>query len=69
MEKIIEVSAVDEEKAIQYCLDRLLDPSQFGGPWFNGDSAEAEDWMGDVFTEAVEYFLEGLGITYKVTED
>lgn len=68
MEKIIEVSAADEEKAIQYCLDCLLEPSQFGGPWFNGDSAEAEDWMGDVFLEAVEHFLEGLGYTYRVGE-
>lgn len=69
MEKIIEVSAKTEAEAINHCFDHLLDPNQHGGAWFHGDSAEAEDWMGDVFLEAVEYFLEGLGYTYKVKYD
>lgn len=69
MERIIEVSIRDEAEAINHCFDRLLDPNQYGGPWFNGDPAEAEDWMGDVFLEAVEYFLEGLGYTYKVKDN
>ena len=69
MEKIIEVSAKTEAEAIDHCFDRLLDPNQYGGAWFHGDPTEAEDWMGDVFLEAVEYFLEGLGYTYKVKYD
>ena len=69
MRKIIEVSTRDEVEAINHCFDRLLDPDQYGGAWFHGNHAEAEDWMGDVFLEAVEYFLEGLGYTYKVKDD
>lgn len=69
MEKIIEISTETEAEAINHCFDRLLDPNQHGGAWFHGDPAEAEDWMGDVFLEAVEYFLEGLGYTYKVKYD
>ena len=37
MEKIIEVSTKTEAEAINHCFDRLLDPDQYGGAWFNGD--------------------------------
>ena len=66
-----ELTITDKQfvKAIDYCAEKLLDPKQFGGPWFGGDENELDNWMGDVFIEAVEYFLEGLGVKLKWEED
>ena len=62
----IKVTYEQERDAIQHCITRLITPTEFGCGWFDEDPAEAELWMAEVFMEAVEYFLEGLGIEYQV---
>lgn len=69
MERVIKISPYDEEEATNHCLDRLLDPNQYGGPWFEGNEEAARDWMGDVFFDAVEYYLEGLGYKIQYVDD
>ena len=69
MERVIKISLYDEEEATNHCLDRLLDPNQYCGPWFEGNEEAARDWMGDVFFEAVEYYLEGLGYKIQYIDD
>lgn len=65
------IKATDDEitNAINYCIEELIRPNQVGGPWFDGDEEIAESWMGDVFLDAVEYFLEGLNIKLIYVEN
>lgn len=42
--------------------NKLLSPEQRGGPYFNGDEAEFEEWAGDAFFDAIEYALNEIGI-------
>lgn len=52
---------VDEFDAIYMeVVNALLDKNHFGGPWFN-TKEECEDWMGDIFGEALEIALKHLG--------
>ena len=40
-----------------------------GKAWFKTEK-DAEEWMGDVFYDAVEYYMEKLGITiYSIAEE
>ena len=65
----IKVTLDQEIEAINHCVIQLLRKDQSGGPWFYGREDLVEEWMGDVFIEAVEYYLEGLGITYTLIEE
>ena len=65
----IKVTMDDEIKAIDYCVAKLLRKDQPGGPWFYDSEDLVEEWMGDVFLEAVEYYLEGLGVTYTLIDE
>lgn len=47
----------------------LSRPDWTGKAWFKTEK-EADDWMGDVFYDAVEYYMEKLGITiYSIIEE
>ena len=45
----------------------LSRPDWTGKAWFK-TSEEAENWMGDVFYDAIEYYMEKLGITINLIE-
>lgn len=45
--------------------ERLLDPNQFGGPWFNGSREDFEIWSGDIFLDVITYTLETVGCTIE----
>lgn len=60
---VIEFKNVAE--ALDTCVKKLIDPNQPGGAWFHEDAEEAYDWFGDVFDEAVRYFLEAMGYTVE----
>ena len=42
--------------------NKLLNPEQYGGSYFNGDEAEFEEWAGDALADAIEYTLNEVGI-------
>ena len=41
---------------------KLLNPEQSGGPYFDGDEAEFEEWAGDALSDAIECALNEVGI-------
>lgn len=65
------IKATDDEiiNAINYCIEELIRPNQVGGPWFEGEEENVENWMGGVFLDAVEYFLKGLNVKLIYVED
>ena len=52
----------DFESLINEVKNKLLNPEQCGGPYFDGDEAEFEEWAGDALSEAIEYALNEVGI-------
>lgn len=42
--------------------NKLLNPEQCGGSYFNGDEVEFEEWAGDALSDAVKYALNEVGI-------
>lgn len=69
MTTTIKVTYDEIANAINHCIKKLVRPNPTWGPWFDGDEEEAEEWMGDVFIEAVQYFLEGLSIELVETDN
>ena len=52
----------DFESLINEVKNKLLNPEQCGGPYFNGDEVEFEEWAGDALSDAIEYALNEVGI-------
>lgn len=52
--------------SFEFLLDKvkskLLSSEQCGGPYFDGDEAEFEEWAGDALSDAIEYALNEVGI-------
>lgn len=51
-----------------YVKARLMDSSQYGGPWFHSEE-EFENWAGDVLMDAVKYTLKAVGISVSPNDD
>lgn len=66
---IIEATDNEIANSINHCIEKLISPNQVGGPWFEGKEENAENWMGDVFLDAVEYFLDGLNVKLIYVEE
>lgn len=58
----IKTTTEELDKAEEYMLMKLTDPTVFGGPDFK-TKEEAENWGEDIIFDAISYYLEGLGIT------
>jgi len=59
------ISDEDFTNAINYAVEKALDPNQPGGAWFNGNKEELSDWCGDLFTDMMTYVLEYYGIAVE----
>lgn len=57
----VTITDADYSKAYEAVMEHLIDPSAFGGAWFES-SDKAEEWAGDVLDDAIWVFLEKLGI-------
>lgn len=54
----MKITYEQDEKAIEYVIKNLI-TSGMVKPWFETREA-CENWMGDVFSEAVIYYMEAL---------
>lgn len=48
-----------EEKALDYVIKKLTEKDSCVIPWFKTEE-EAEEWMGDIFCDAVQWYLESI---------
>lgn len=62
------ISYEQYETIINNVVNKLLDPEQFGGPWFNGSSGDFEEWAGDVFSDVILHTLKEVGIDVNFDE-
>lgn len=53
------------QKIYDTAMEKMLDPAQPTGAWFEGDVNQFEEWAGDALMEFTEYFLAELGIFLK----
>jgi hypothetical protein len=68
MAKVI-MSAHDFESLMEKVKNRLLNPEQYAGPYFNGSEAEFEEWAGDALEDAIVCALNEVGIEIDWTDD